>query len=129
MNSAFPDDLINAPNEDMPAARRGVFRRGSEYLASLSPACVCTSLRKARGAYRCQGRPAIGARPVWTIIVAITDKTTGERIEECELDSELRFDDRSQCESIVAKISPLPDSHFFASALTCRTLICVTKRQ
>jgi hypothetical protein len=60
--------------------------------------------------------------PVWIIVVTITDKATGERIEERELDSELRFDDRSESESIVARVSTLSASDFFASVLTCRNL-------
>jgi hypothetical protein len=58
--------------------------------------------------------------PVWTIVVTITDKATGKRLDEGELDPGLRFADRSQCESILAKVSPLFDRRSFASALTCR---------
>jgi hypothetical protein len=61
-------------------------------------------------------------RPVWVIVLTITDKTTGKRVKEHEIGSELRFDDRAQCESIVAKAGPLPDSHFFVTVMTCREL-------
>jgi hypothetical protein len=61
-------------------------------------------------------------RPVWVIVLTITDKTTGERLEERELDTELRFKDRAQCELILTKAGPIPDSHFFATAMTCREL-------
>ena len=61
-------------------------------------------------------------RPVWVIVLTITDKTTGERLEERQLDSELIFEDRAQCELILTKAGPVHDSHFFATVMTCREL-------
>jgi hypothetical protein len=58
--------------------------------------------------------------PVWVIVMTITNVTTGEQIEEQELDPELEFDDLAQCESIVAKAGPIPESHELATVLACR---------
>jgi hypothetical protein len=61
-------------------------------------------------------------RPFWAIFVTITDKTTGERMKKDEIVPDLRFDDRSQCESIVAKAGSIPDNHDLATVLTCRQI-------
>ena len=61
-------------------------------------------------------------RPFWAIFVTITDKTTGERMKKDEIVPDLRFDDRAQCESIVAKAGSIPDNHDLATVLTCRQI-------
>jgi hypothetical protein len=61
------------------------------------------------------------ARPQWAIVLTITDRTTGTQLKQRELDSELKFDDRSECELIVAKVGPIvPPSDDLAVVLTCR---------
>ena len=50
-------------------------------------------------------------RPFWAIFVTVTDKTTGERMRKDEIVPDLRFDDRAQCESIVAKAGYLSPDH------------------
>jgi hypothetical protein len=60
------------------------------------------------------------APPVWIIVVTITDVTTGKQIEQQQLDSELEFEDQLQCESVLAKVAPIPERHHLAAVLTCR---------
>jgi hypothetical protein len=67
-------------------------------------------------------------RTVWIIVVTITDRSTGERIEERELDSDLRFGGRGQCESIVAKAGLLPDNHLLSTVLTCREITLMSAK-
>ena len=75
MNSPFPDDQMNAPNEDCPEATsgpidaaRGALRRGLGYLAALSLARLRSPGVQGEGP-QCRGRRAmspivvIGARP------------------------------------------------------------------
>jgi len=56
----------------------------------------------------------------WSIILKVTDLTTGTTVEQRELDSDLRFDDRMECKSIVAKVGHIPASDHFIAALMCR---------
>jgi len=56
----------------------------------------------------------------WSIILKVTDLTTGATVEQRELDSDLRFDDRMECKSIVAKVGHIPASDHFIGALMCR---------
>jgi hypothetical protein len=61
------------------------------------------------------------ARPQWAIVMTITDRTTGAQLKQRELDSELKFEDRSECELIVAKVGPIvPSNDNLAVVLTCR---------
>jgi hypothetical protein len=60
------------------------------------------------------------ARTQWTIVMTITDRTTGAQLKQRELDTELEFDDVAQCESIVARVGPIADDHSLAIVLTCR---------
>ena len=70
MNSPFPDDQMNAPNEDCPEATsgpidaaRGALRRGSGYGAAIS-------LARLRGpGVRGQGRECRGRRAMRGIVV------------------------------------------------------------
>jgi len=60
-------------------------------------------------------------RPVWVIVLTITDRATGVQLAQSELNSRLEFDDRARCESIVAKAAPaMPSSEDFIPVLTCR---------
>jgi hypothetical protein len=59
-------------------------------------------------------------RPRWAIVMTVTDRTSGELLEQRELDTELEFDDVAQCESIVARVGPIADDHSLAIVLTCR---------
>jgi hypothetical protein len=65
MNSPFPDDQINAPNEDIPEAisgpidaARGALRRGLGYLAALSLARLRRPGVQGEGP-QCRGRRAM----------------------------------------------------------------------
>jgi hypothetical protein len=60
------------------------------------------------------------ARSRWIIIMTITDLTTGAQLEQRELDAELRFDDRDQCEQVVAEVGPVQRTENFSAVLTCR---------
>jgi hypothetical protein len=66
-----------------------------------------------------QADDAKGTRPRWVIILTVTDTTTGTRVEQ-DLDPELEFDDPVKCDSILARVRPIPMSGNLASALTCR---------
>lgn len=57
--------------------------------------------------------------------MTITDKTTGKRLEDHELDSALEFDDAAHCRSVVAQVGPLPDSNYLATVLTCREITSI----
>ena len=67
-----------------------------------------------------QADDAKGAHPRWVIVLTITDPTTGELLEQGELDPELEYDDPIKCKSIVARVGPIPTRGNFALALTCR---------
>jgi hypothetical protein len=58
----------------------------------------------------------------WAIFVTVTDKTTVERVKKDEIVPDLRFDDKAQWESSVAKAGPIPDNHDLATVLTCRQI-------
>ena len=60
------------------------------------------------------------ARPHWIIILTITDRSTGARIERRELDANSEFDDSRDCKSLVANVGPIPASDHFRAVLTCR---------
>jgi hypothetical protein len=58
--------------------------------------------------------------PSWVIIATVIDRTTGERVQQSELqDSELEFDDPAKCKAIVAMVHPV-QSGDFATVLNCR---------
>jgi hypothetical protein len=60
-------------------------------------------------------------RPVWVIVLTITDRATGVPLRESELNSRFEFDDRARCESLVAKAAPaMPSSEDFIAVLRCR---------
>jgi hypothetical protein len=65
------------------------------------------------------------SRPFWVIVVTVTDKTTGERTKWEEIVSDLRFNDRAQCELIVTQTGSIRDSHDFATFLTCRQITSI----
>jgi hypothetical protein len=67
--------------------------------------------------------------PDWAIILTITDLATGAPLEQLELDSELRFDDPSECKSIVAKVGHVPASDHFAAVLTCQKVWLLERDQ
>jgi hypothetical protein len=56
----------------------------------------------------------------WIIILTIIDRTTGTQLERIELDPRLEFDDPTQCESILARVGPIPSGENFSAVLTCR---------
>jgi hypothetical protein len=64
-------------------------------------------------------------RPVWVIVVTLTNRTTGKRVREDELGPEMRFDDQAQCEWLVAQAGPIPGTDDFSVVLTCRLLTSV----
>ena len=64
-------------------------------------------------------------RPVWVIVVTLTNRTTGKRVREDELDPEMRFDNQAQCERLVAQAGSIPGTDDFSVVLTCRLLISV----
>jgi hypothetical protein len=59
-------------------------------------------------------------RPRWVIILTVSDRTTGARIEKRELDADLQFDNPAQCRSLVSKVGAVPPSDHFTAVLTCR---------
>jgi hypothetical protein len=65
------------------------------------------------------------SRPFWVIVVTVTDKTTGERTKWEEIFSDLRLNDRAQCESIITKAGSMRDGHDLATVLTCRQIISI----
>lgn len=58
----------------------------------------------------------------WTIVVTITNRNTGERVEQHELDPELRFEDPTRCKSILSKVGSIPSGESLSVVLTCRKL-------
>ena len=64
-------------------------------------------------------------RPVWVIVVTLTNRTTGKRVREHELDPEMRFDDQVECERLVTQAGPIPGTDDFSVVLTCRLLTSV----
>ena len=64
--------------------------------------------------------PAQIARARWVIILTITDRNTGARLERHELDSDSQFDNLRQCRSLVTNVGPIPASDHFRAVLTCR---------
>lgn len=59
-------------------------------------------------------------RPQWRIVVTIIDRTTGRQLDQRKLtDRALVFHDPGTCNSIIARIRPVGDSHTSA-VLTCR---------
>jgi hypothetical protein len=67
-----------------------------------------------------EAREASIEGPRWVIILTLTDRTTGAQFEQRELDPNLQFDDRAQCQSMVAKVGAIPATDHFAAVLTCR---------
>ena len=67
-----------------------------------------------------QAREARIERPHWVIILTLTDRFTGAQFEQQELDPNLQFDDRAQCQSIVAEVGAIPATDHFSAVLTCR---------
>jgi hypothetical protein len=65
------------------------------------------------------------SRPFWVIVVTVTDKTTGERTKWEEIVSDLRFNDRAQCELIVTQAGSICDGHDLATVLTCRQITSI----
>jgi hypothetical protein len=65
------------------------------------------------------------SRPFSVIVVTVTDKTTGERTKWEEIVSDLRFNDRAQCELIVTQAGSTRDGHDLATVLTCRQIISI----
>jgi hypothetical protein len=56
----------------------------------------------------------------WVIILTITDRSTGARVERRELDANSQFDNLRQCRSLVTDVGPIPVSDHFRAVLTCR---------
>jgi hypothetical protein len=67
-----------------------------------------------------QARETRIERPHWVIILTLTDRFTGAQFEQQELDPNLQFDDRAQCQSIVAEVGAIPATDHFSAVLTCR---------
>jgi hypothetical protein len=65
------------------------------------------------------------SRPFWVIVVMVTDKTTGERKQWEEIVTDLRFNDRAECELIATKAGSIRDGHDLATVLTCRQIISI----
>jgi hypothetical protein len=63
---------------------------------------------------------AKGTHSRWVIVLTLTDTTSGKLVEQGDLDAELEFDDPSRCQSVLARIHPIPTSVNLAVALTCR---------
>ena len=58
-------------------------------------------------------------RSPWVIFVTVVDRTTGQQIKQGRLEgSDLEFEDRTSCQSILDKVAPIP-SDFFKVVLTC----------
>ena len=58
-------------------------------------------------------------RSHWVIIATIIDRTTGQQIKQGRLEgSDLEFEDKTSCQSILDKVAPIP-SDFFKVVLTC----------
>ena len=55
----------------------------------------------------------------WIIILTIIDRITGTQLARTELDPQLEFDDPTQCESILARVGPIPSGESFSAVLTC----------
>jgi hypothetical protein len=64
-------------------------------------------------------------RPVWVIVMTLTNRATGKRVREHELDPEMRFDDPAECERLVAQAGAIPGTDDFSVVLTCRLLTSV----
>ncbi len=58
----------------------------------------------------------------WIIILTIIDRITGTQLARTELDPQLEFDDPTQCESILARVGPIPSGENFSAVLTCRKI-------
>jgi hypothetical protein len=58
----------------------------------------------------------------WIIILTIIDRTTGIQLAPIELDPRLEFDDPTQCESILARVGPIPSGESLSAVLTCRKI-------
>ena len=63
---------------------------------------------------------AKGTHSRWIITLTLTDTASGKLVEQGDLDAELEFDDAIKCESILARVRPIPVSGNLAVALTCR---------
>jgi hypothetical protein len=58
--------------------------------------------------------------PQWRIFVTIIDRTTGRQLHQSKLtDHALVFDDPGACNSIIARVGPIGDTHTIV-VLTCR---------
>jgi hypothetical protein len=55
----------------------------------------------------------------------MTDKTTGERTKWEEIVSDLRFNDRAQCNLIVTQAGSTRDGHDLATVLTRRQITSI----
>jgi hypothetical protein len=67
-----------------------------------------------------QADDARGTHPRWIIVLTVTDPTTGALLEQGELDPKLEYDDPIKCESILARVGPIPTRGDLSVALTCR---------
>jgi hypothetical protein len=63
-------------------------------------------------------------RPVGVIVVTLTNRTSGKRVEGRKL-PEMPFDGQAQCERLVAQAGRIPGTHFFSVVLTWRLLTSV----
>ena len=70
-----------------------------------------------------QAHGAKGTHPRWIIVLTIVDPTTGALLERGELDPRLEYDDPIKCESILARLGPIPTKGNLSVALTCRKVV------
>jgi hypothetical protein len=63
---------------------------------------------------------AKGTHSRWGIVVTVTDTTTGELLEQHELDPELEYNDPVKCQAMAARLAPIHAPTNLAAALTCR---------
>ena len=60
-------------------------------------------------------------RPRWIIILTITDRNTGERLDQKKVGgSDIEFDDPNECKSVVALAGPIRTTEGYVAVLTCR---------
>jgi hypothetical protein len=58
--------------------------------------------------------------PRWGIVVTVTDTSTGELLEQRELDPEFEYKDPVKCQATAARLGPIRAPTNLAAALTCR---------
>lgn len=58
--------------------------------------------------------------PRWGIVVTVTDTTTGELLEQHELDPEFEYNNPVKCQAMAARLGPIRAPTNLAAALTCR---------